>query len=404
MRLTASRRYRNKGRYLLLAAALLGGASIWLTRQTMTTAPTVHTVSGRAPGQPAPLTGATTTGGQTCLNAPAGSEAPPPPKRLTGRLGLYVAVVDPVTLTTLRVVSHDAGGLYPLASSYKQAVLWALLRQKDTGTLQLSETFDVTSRTQSLGNYPYDHSDVLTLAGRMIHNSDNTATDLLHRRVGLQAVQDVADGLGLCQTRLILPTKDWWTAQAGLSPHYPGAVSFSAMRGQVRLQAAQAVDADATSVRPDLLQRRLDSYFDHRYDPLTDLGTQNVSTPAEFAHLVAAEFLNSGLSPAAQEVQRRVMATGFGRSRIAAPLTYFGGKGGNGWRLLAFSGYLHTRGGEDVVYAFMQHGADQQYTMPNMPAAFHWINDAMKSVLLVTDGGRVHSGTQASVPPAPTAP
>ena len=119
---------------------------------------------------------------------------------------------------------------------------------------------------------------------------------------------------------------------------------------------------------------------------------------------MAAEFLQPGLSPAAQEVQRSVMASGYGRWRVAAPLTYFGGKGGNGWRLLAFSGYLHTRGGEDVVYAFMQHGADQQYTMPNMPAAFHWINDAMKSVLLEGDGGRVRAGTQAGVPPAPTAP
>ena len=120
-----------------------------------------------------------------CLNAPAGSEAPVAPARLSGRLGLYVAVIDPVTLKPLRTVSHSQDEVFPLASAYKQAVLWALLKQKDAGALQLSERFDVTTRTQSLGDYPYDHSDVLTLAGHMIHNSDNTATDLLHRRVGL---------------------------------------------------------------------------------------------------------------------------------------------------------------------------------------------------------------------------
>ncbi len=96
-------------------------------------------------------------------------------------------MIDPVTLQPRRVVSHDPDGVFPLASTYKQAVLWAVLRQKDAGTLRLSETFEVTPGTQSLGNYPYDHSDVPTLAARMIHNSDNTATDLLHRRVGLQA-------------------------------------------------------------------------------------------------------------------------------------------------------------------------------------------------------------------------
>jgi len=209
----------------------------------------------------------------------------------------------------------------------------------------------------------------------------------------------VADTLGLCRTRLILPTKDWWTAQAGLSGNFPGAAAFASLRGPELLRAAQALDEDARRNRADVLQRRLDDYFDHRYAPDTDLGTQNVSTPAEFAHLVAAEFLRSGLSADAQQMQRSVMATGFGRTRLQAPVTYWGGKGGNGWRLLTFSGYLHTAGGEDVVYAFMQHGADQEYTMHNTGAAFAWINAAMKTVLLEGDGGHVQPDAAA----APTA-
>ena len=384
-----------RGRSLLTAALLVAGVG-WLAYTgghigvqragTQTTA--------QKTGQPQtkrPLTqqAVSVSVGVPCLNAPAGSEAPVAPSRLSGRLGLYVAVIDPVTLEPLRAVSHSPSQLFPLASAYKQAVLWALLKQKDAGALQLSERFDVTPRSQSLGDYPFDHSDVLTLAGRMIHNSDNTAGDLLHRRVGLQAVQQLADDLGLCRTRLILPTKDWWTAQAGLSASFPGATSFAAMRGPALLQAAQALDADAQQNRADTLQRQLDDYFDHRYAPDTDLGTQNVSTPAEFAHLVAAEFLRNGLNPDSQQLQRGLMATGFGRSHLRAPMTVFGGKGGNGWRTLTFSGYLHTAGGEDVVYAFMQHGAVQEYTMPNTGAAFAWINAAMKQVLLEAGGGVV---------------
>ncbi|WP_456829855.1 serine hydrolase [Deinococcus sp. UYEF24] len=401
---THSHPLKHKGRYLLLGAAVLAAGAGWLdlhrSRNETGRATPTHAAAFRTPGQNgAALPGdlnSETLSADACLQPPAGSEAPPPPPRLSGRLGLYVAVVDPVTLEPLRAVSHDPGGVFPLASAYKQAVLWALLKQKDAGTLKLSETFSVNSGTQSLGNYPFDHSDVTALAKRMIHNSDNTATDLLHRRVGLQAVQDVADELRLCNTRLILPTKDWWTAQAGLSPTFPGADSFAALRGRDRLQAAQALDADARQNRPDLLQHRLDDYFDHRYSAQTDLGTQNVSTPAEFAHLVAAEFLRSGLSPDSERVQRDIMATGFGRSRLHTPLTLFGGKGGNGWRMLSFSGYLHTAGGEDVVYAFMQHGADQEYTMPNTGAAFAWINAAIKTVLLEGDGGSAGQGRKAT--------
>ena len=419
MRLTSAHSghpLKRKGRYLLLAAAVLAAAVLatrtgWLdlkhSRGEAGRATPTHAAAFRTPGQNGAALSENIHSGllsaDACLQPPAGAEAPPAPPRLSGRLGLYVAVVDPVTLEPLRAASHDPGGVFPLASAYKQAVLWALLKQKDAGTLKLSETFDVTSETQSLGNYPFDHSDVTTLARRMIHDSDNTATDLLHRRVGLQAVQDVADELRLCNTRLILPTKDWWTAQAGLSPNFPGADSFAALRGQDRLLAAQALDADARQNRADLLQHRLDDYFDHHYSAQTDLGTQNVSTPAEFAHLVAAEFLRSGLSQGSVRVQREIMATGFGRGHLHTPLTTFGGKGGNGWRMLSFSGYLHTAGGEDVVYAFMQHGADQEYTMHNTGAAFAWINAAMKTVLLEADGGDVRQDRQKTqgVKPAP---
>lgn len=387
---------------MLLTAALAAGAG-WLaftrehTGQAMGAQATGAQAGSQGGGRTLTRQAASVSVGAPCLSVPTGSEAPVAPARLSGRLGLYVAVIDPVTLEPLRAVSHGQDEVFPLASAYKQAVLWALLKQKDAGALQLSERFDVTTRSQSLGDYPYDHSDVLTLAGRMIHNSDNTATDLLHRRVGLQAVQQLADDLGLCRTRLILPTKDWWTAQAGLSASFPGAASFAAMRGPALLQAAQALDADAQQNRADLLQRQLDDYFDHRYALLSDLGTQNVSTPAEFAHLVAAEFMRSGLSQESQQLQRGLMATGFGRSRLRVPMTVFGGKGGNGWRTLTFSGYLHTAGGSDVVYAFMQHGADQEYTMHNTGAAFDWINAAMKQVLLEADGGVVGAQVLARV-------
>ncbi|ULH16242.1 serine hydrolase [Deinococcus sp. KNUC1210] len=317
MRLSA-RPMRKKGRYVLLAAALLLAGQGLRTLHSVTSAPRFASVQ-RSVSPP--------IDSSLCLKSPAGDEAPPAPARLSGRLGLYVAVIDPVTLEPVRVVSRDPDGVYPLASAYKQSVLWALLRQKDAGALSFSETFDVSNEAQSLGDYPFDHSDVLTLATRMIQKSDNTATDLLHRRIGLKAVQDVADTLHLCHTRLILPTKDWWTAQAGLSPSFPGADAFAALSGPERLKAAQALDEDARTHRADLLQRRLDDYFDHRYTPQTDLGTQNVSTPAEFAHLIAAEFLHSGLSADAQATQRQLMALGFGGKRIQAPLTYFGGKG-----------------------------------------------------------------------------
>ena len=59
----------------------------------------------------------------------------------------------------------------------------------------------------------------------------------------------------------------------------------------------------------------------------------------------------------------------------------FAGKGGNGWRLLTYSGAFRTREGRHVVYAFMQHGADETYTMPNTRRAFAWINAGIAAAL-----------------------
>ena len=311
-------------------------------------------------------------------------------------------MIDPQTLQPLRAVSSSPDRAFPLASTYKQAVLWALLKQVDAGSVDLGEKFSVTREAQSLGDYPYDGTTARQLAERMIKFSDNTATDLLHRKVGLQNVQKVADDLGLCRTRLILPTKAWWTAQAGLSPTFAGTHLWTAAAGEKRLHLAELINADAQKLRADYLQNRLNSYFDKRYDAADDLKVHNFSTPYELSSLIAHEFLRSGLSPHSQELQRKLMALGFGRSALLPiPVAEWGGKGGNGWKILTFGGYFKTVGGEHVVYAFMLHGSNQTYTMPLTRHAFSWIRSALGEILLPGDGGKVTAAASALKPGVP---
>ncbi|AFZ68984.1 serine hydrolase [Deinococcus peraridilitoris] len=356
---------KRKGRYLLMA---LGAWALYSWWPGAGSSDILHNAAARMPSP-------------DCLQSSEFQPAPTPPSALTGRLGLWVARIDPITLQPIRVVAQDPDGLYPLASSYKQAVLWALLHGVDAGEIALNEKFSVTHANQSLGRYPYDHSNVVTLAQRMIHNSDNTATDILHRRVGFGAVQAVADELHLCRTRLLLPTKHWWIAQAGLDPAWPGATVFANATAENRMKFAQALDAASQAVRADVLQVNLDRYFENRYDPQADLGTHNVSTPFEFGTLIARQFLASGLSPSSSAMLREVMASGYGRTQLHSPMVYWGGKGGNGWKILTMTGYFQTPNGEHVVYVFMQHGSHEDYTLPNSRTAFRWINDAVQQAL-----------------------
>ncbi|TSA83049.1 serine hydrolase [Deinococcus detaillensis] len=384
------------GRFLLLAGALGGGyaAVRWNGAQSAAPAPlAVKFIPAPLPTalEPPPVSEVSPpqTPADGCVSPLPSLPAPKPPAGLNGQLGLYAAVIDPQTLQPLRAVSYSPNAEFPLASTYKQAVLWALLRQVDAGTFDLNQKFSVNRQTQSLGAYPYDGSTARALAERMIQFSDNTATDLLHRKVGLQNVQNVADDLRLCRTRLILPTKDWWTAQAGLSPTFAGTKSWAKATGEKRAQLAERIDQDAQKQRPDYLQRKLDEYFDQRYDAADDLSVHNFSTPYELSTLVANEFLRSGLSPKSQEIQRKLMALGCCKSGLLPiPVDTWGGKGGNGWKILTFSGYFKTKGGEHVVYAFMLHGSEQTYTMPLTRSAFKWIRSALGEILVAGDGGK----------------
>lgn len=362
---------------LILVLLLLFWAVSALRAQFAAPQPSALTASNEAPEVPQEPPAA------ACLPPAEGiPEASAPPKGLSGRLGLWVAEIDPSTQQPLRVVAHQPNEVFPLASTYKQAVLWALMREVDAGNVSLETTLDVTEQNRSLGPYPYDDSTIENLAKRMIGVSDNTATDTLHRLVGLQKVQAVADDLGLCNTRLILPTKDWWAMEIGLSP--TAALHPDWWQRNDRLQLAEAIDAEAQKITVGELGPKSDEYFEKTHKPEDEMHTHNLSTPHEFATLVAHLYTNSGLTPESDALKMQIGALGYGKRALRfsdslegekVTAETFAGKGGNGWRLLTYTGYVHTSDDRHYVYAFMQHGAHETFTLPNSSMAFQWIND-----------------------------
>lgn len=319
----------------------------------------------------------------TPTNTPV-TPAPEPPRHLSGRLGLWVAQVDPATLNPLRIIGTNTTETFPLASTYKQAVLWAVLREFDAGRVSPTERFDITNANQSLGSYPFDGTNLRTLSTRMIQHSDNTATDILHRRVGLSEVQKITDDLGLCHTRVILPTKDWWILQTGLFKPSNGLNGWTSAQKTQRLDLAQEIDAASQKYRADTVQAKLNDYFEKRYNIDDDLKVHNYSTPEEWGTFLTHFYLKPNLSARADKWRKADMKLGFGQHALYLgehKIKWFGGKGGNGWRILTYSGYIQTEDDKHVVYAFMQHGSHQTYTIPNTRAAFAWISSAMQQVL-----------------------
>ncbi|HEX2864785.1 MAG TPA: serine hydrolase [Deinococcales bacterium] len=314
------------------------------------------------------------------------------PPEITGRVGLFVARLAPGTgFQPVASVSVNGTSVFPLASSFKPSVLWAYLKAVDAGKATMAETFDVTGANQSLGDYPFDHSNARQLAERMIQFSDNTATDILFRRVGLGALQPLADRLGLCSTRLQLPTKDWWAAESGLTSAFPTAqlaaraAAFGRATPIERLDLARHLDAEAQDLDTETMRKALDPYFEgRRFDPGEmadiDLNLQNASTPEEWARFLAGAFAPGALSGSSRAVFREVMALGYGRSRVRHAFAYFGGKEGNTSHILTLCGYLEKADGTRLVYAFFNDRNAEIDTFHLAPSAFRVINAALDAV------------------------
>ncbi len=123
---------------------------------------------------------------------------------LDGVLG--VAILD---LSSGKKLLLHADEVFPQASSIKIAVLAELYRQAQTGKLKLTDlytvqTSDLVPDSDIMGGLTPGVTRITLrdLATMMVAVSDNSATNVLIDRVGMENVNALMDSLGLSHTRL----------------------------------------------------------------------------------------------------------------------------------------------------------------------------------------------------------
>jgi beta-lactamase class A len=116
----------------------------------------------------------------------------------------------------------NADAVFPQASSIKIPVLIELYRQAQTGTVKLDERVEIRQALKAGGSGVLQHfgdgGSALTLrdlAVLMIVLSDNTATNILIDRVGMEKVNGMLQHHGLRKTRLQRRMLDTEAQQAG---------------------------------------------------------------------------------------------------------------------------------------------------------------------------------------------
>lgn len=160
-------------------------------------------------------------------------------KSLDGVVGVYV-----LDLATNNSISLNADETFPTASTIKIAILAELFRQAQQGKLNLNEPYTLQS-SDLVGGSGISSAFTpgvtkLTLrdvAALMISVSDNSMTNVLIDRVGMDNVNSLLDSLGLPRTRLRRKMMDVKAAAEGrenvATPHEISQLLEALYRGKV---------------------------------------------------------------------------------------------------------------------------------------------------------------------------
>ncbi|AFZ66722.1 serine hydrolase [Deinococcus peraridilitoris] len=317
--------------------------------------------------------------------------APAPPIALppvvTGQVSFYAAEYDRQGRPQERAYALSAHTLRPLASIYKPVLVWAALRDVDARRLQLRQRFTTTAANRSIEAFSPGTNTLRFLLDRTIRNSENTASDIVHLAVGPQRVAALTANSSNC-TSVLLTTKAFWSAQAGMLPalvistdrdaSLRSAERYFTLAPADRVAFAGQLVHASRQVNAGALLDRLDGYFKGpRYDARLDTYWQNTSTAKAYTDLMATMFVAGGLQPETRRVFRDVMAQGCCRP-VRAPFTYsyWGAKAGSGWRLLTLTGYLERPDGRILAYTYLNHESDTldaERMEQQIPAVMTWI-------------------------------
>jgi beta-lactamase class A len=202
-------------------------------------------------------------------------------------------------------VSLDAGELFPMASCFKIPIMVEVMRRVDAGTIRLSDRLTLTEADKSPGStlihcHEGLRPSVRDLLYLMITLSDNTATDMLWRLVGLGAVNETMARLGLNDIDCLMPNREYFLMECGAGSDWRG-LSGDEIVARWREFEAGGAHEDAFARVLEENARLSGASFQHLYDQrwgldesrgfedafAVDQALDNQSSPAAMAELLA---------------------------------------------------------------------------------------------------------------------
>jgi beta-lactamase class A len=198
-----------------------------------------------------------------------------------------------------------ADDLYPMASCFKIPVMVEVMRQVDAAGLRLGDRLTLTEADKSPGStLIHCHAglrpSVRDLLYLMITLSDNTATDMLWRLVGLASVNETMRKLGLRSIDCSMPNREYFLIESGAGEEWAGLSGSQIVARWRELEAGGDCENALRRVRDEnarlsgagflhLYERRWgrDESLGYEDSFAVDQALDNKSTPRDMADLLA---------------------------------------------------------------------------------------------------------------------
>lgn len=202
-------------------------------------------------------------------------------------------------------VCVNADELFPMASCFKIPIMVEVMRRVDAGALRLDDRLALTEADKSPGSTLIHCQEGLRPSVRdmlylMITLSDNTATDMLWRLVGLGAVNETMRKLDLATIDCFMPNREYYLMECGAGSDWRG---LSGAETVAKWRSFEARDEHEDAVQRVLEEnaRLSGAGFQHLYDErwgldescgyedafAIDQALDNPGSPRDMAELLA---------------------------------------------------------------------------------------------------------------------
>lgn len=213
-------------------------------------------------------------------------------------MGFYMKHIE-----SEKSIAIDADKIFPLGSVFKLAVMVETFRQADAGMLSLDERIELETRHYCIGEgllqylQPGLKLTIRDLIALMIIATDNTASEMLWKRIGIQRVNMLIREMGLAKTSIYIPYRESFLMSMGYGPYKDLTIPEAARRWKnlsdmERMKALNETEREAADLTIEDFRKKYETIYGVKaqkrmktqriYDEIFD----NVGAPREIGILL----------------------------------------------------------------------------------------------------------------------